>query len=469
MQDNPQSTEDHLSEAHLLVTAQMDELQQLYDQAPCGYHSLDANGVFVQINQTELTMLGYDRREILGQKRFTDLLTPVSQQIFATNFPVFKQQGFVQDLEFHLIRKNGDLLPVSLSTTAITNAAGNFVMSRSVVIDIRERKRLEAARQNSESLAHQRIVATWESMTDAYAALDCDWRFTYVNQAAIKAITYLTGIDPSTILTKTHWEVFPTLTNGIVEQRYRQSLAEQIPAHFEVLYEPTGNWFEIHAYPSAIGLGLYFRDITDRKASEQKIREQANLLAIATDAIFVHDLDNRVLFWNQGSERLYGWTEAAMLGQDWRNLLSPDTRSVIATVIEQGSWQGEVPKITQSGQKVVVMSRRSVMLDELGQPKSILTVDTDITEKKQLEMQFLRAQRLESLGTLASGIAHDLNNVLTPIIGIVQLLPKKSQMLMRRPYDCCKSSMIAPIAGRIWSSRFCPLPEDWRGNQPAPK
>jgi signal transduction histidine kinase/ActR/RegA family two-component response regulator len=97
----------------------------------------------------------------------------------------------------------------------------------------------------------------------------------------------------------------------------------------------------------------------------------------------------------------------------------------LATGLEQENWQGEVSKVTHDGRAVVVMSRRSVMLDDAGQPKSILTVDTDITEKKQLETQFLRAQRLESLGTLSSGIAHDLNNVLTPIIGIVQLLPHK--------------------------------------------
>jgi PAS domain S-box-containing protein len=416
------------SNSDLLPLTPIDELQQLYDEAPCGYHSLDANGVFIRINQTELTMLGYDREEIIGQKRFADLLTPESQKIFATNFPQFKQQGWVKDLEFQLVRKNGNLIPVSISATAVKDAAGNYIMSRSVMIDISDRKRLEADHQQAEIAlrdAHQRIVNVWESMTDAYVTLDPDWRYIYVNQAAVNVITQLTTIPADEILGKTHGEVFPLLAGGTLEARYRQAIAEQMPAHFDLLYEPTGNWFEIHAYPSRIGLGVYFRDITDRKLADQKIREQANLLAIATDAIFVHDLDNRIMFWNQGAEKLYGWSAADMIGQDWRALLSPDTASELATVIEQGIWQGEVPKITQAGKAVVVMSRRSVMLDEIGQPKSVLTVDTDITEKKQLETQFLRAQRLESLGTLASGIAHDLNNVLTPIIGIVQLLPTK--------------------------------------------
>ena len=90
---------------------------------------------------------------------------------------------------------------------------------------------------------------------------------------------------------------------------------------------------------------------------------------------------------------------------------------------QQDAWQGELRKLTKSGKEVIVESRWTLVRDEAGHPTSILSVDTDITEKKQLEQQFLRAQRLESLGSLASGIAHDLNNVLTPIVGAAQLLP----------------------------------------------
>jgi PAS domain S-box-containing protein len=72
------------------LSTQIDELQQLYDHAPCGYHSLDTNGIFVRVNQTELTMLGYSQEELIGKKMFFDLLTPASQQIFTANFPLFK-------------------------------------------------------------------------------------------------------------------------------------------------------------------------------------------------------------------------------------------------------------------------------------------------------------------------------------------------------------------------------------------
>ncbi|BAU12416.1 two-component hybrid sensor and regulator [Leptolyngbya sp. NIES-3755] len=168
-------------------------------------------------------------------------------------------------------------------------------------------------------------------------------------------------------------------------------------------------------------------DISDRKASEEKIREQATLLNVATDAISLRDLDNRILYWNQGAERLYGWKAAEAIGQKDTDLICPDAiaqvEAALQTVIQEGQWQGELSKISKAGKKLLVENRWTLIRDEQGNPKSILTVATDITERKQLERQFLRAQRMESLGTLASGIAHDLNNILTPILAAAQLLP----------------------------------------------
>jgi PAS domain S-box-containing protein len=177
-------------------------------------------------------------------------------------------------------------------------------------------------------------------------------------------------------------------------------------------------------------------DISDRKRAEQKIREQAALLDIASDAIFVRDLEHQILFWNSGAEQLYGWTTAEVIDKKANELLCqkirPEMEQIFKTVLESGFWQGELQKVTKSGKEVIVNSRMTLVRDEAGNPKSILTVDTDITEKKQLEKQFYQAQRLESLGTLASGIAHDLNNILTPILAVAQLLPIKLPNLERQ-------------------------------------
>lgn len=183
---------------------------------------------------------------------------------------------------------------------------------------------------------------------------------------------------------------------------------------------------------SKLGAQLLERSIRyaiERKQSEQKIREQAALLDIATDAIFVQDLENRILFWNKGAEHLYGFSVTEALNQNVNQLLNQQTEETLVEIEQEltanGEWQGELHQFTKDGQKIIVQSRWTLVQDQQKKPKSILVVNTDITEKKQLESQFLRTQRMESLGTLAGGIAHDLNNVLAPILMAVQLLQLK--------------------------------------------
>jgi PAS domain S-box-containing protein len=170
-------------------------------------------------------------------------------------------------------------------------------------------------------------------------------------------------------------------------------------------------------------------DITERKQAAQKIYEQAALLDISIDAIAVRDLENHILFWNKGAENLYGWATPEVLGINAAKLLcksgetSPPFLEIQKILAKDDKWQGELQQVTKDGKDIIVESRWTLMRDEVGNPKSILTLSTDITQKKQLEAQFLRTQRLESLGTLASGIAHDFNNILTPILATAQLLP----------------------------------------------
>lgn len=173
-------------------------------------------------------------------------------------------------------------------------------------------------------------------------------------------------------------------------------------------------------------------EITERQRAEQKIREQVALLDIATDAILVQCLEDEILFWNKGAERLYGWQKEEAYGKNALELLyedSPQLEAAVETVTLAGAWQGELHQVTKSGEQILVQSRWTLVHNFGGKPKSILVVNTDITEKKQLETQFLRSQRLESVGTLASGIAHDLSNVLTPILMSAQLLQ------MNIPYE----------------------------------
>ena len=166
-------------------------------------------------------------------------------------------------------------------------------------------------------------------------------------------------------------------------------------------------------------------DITERKLAEQKIREQAALIDIASDAIFVRDIAGKIMFWSRGAERLYGWSAEEAIGKIASQILKKnpaELKAALSAVKEQGFWQGELCQTTKSGDEILVASRWTLVKDERDRPQSFLEVNTDITEKKRLEAQFYQAQRLESLGRLAGGIAHDLGNVLTPVLGIAQLL-----------------------------------------------
>lgn len=175
-----------------------------------------------------------------------------------------------------------------------------------------------------------------------------------------------------------------------------------------------------------IGVG---HDITERKLAEEQIREQAALLDITGDAILVRNLDHRILFWNRGAEVLYGISPAEAQQRQADELFEEEGLSGVglayAAVVENGSWNGELKQTTKQGKKIIVESRWTLMNDDKGKPKSILVVNTDVTDQRQLEVQFRLAQRLENIGTLAGGIAHDLNNVLTPIIMAIQSLQKK--------------------------------------------
>ncbi len=163
----------------------------------------------------------------------------------------------------------------------------------------------------------------------------------------------------------------------------------------------------------------------ERRDADMRIREQAALLDQARDAIFVRGLDFRILYWNRGAERLYGWTAEEALGARIDELIASDLTSFHAAndiLMHRGERNAELVHRTKHGRDVIVDGRATVLRDAAGRARSVLAIVTDITERKQFEAQALRAQRLDSVGTLAAGIAHDLNNALAPILMSTDLL-----------------------------------------------
>jgi hypothetical protein len=167
-------------------------------------------------------------------------------------------------------------------------------------------------------------------------------------------------------------------------------------------------------------VAVQVQDISEHRRAEDQLREKAALLEIAQDAVCVQDLAGRIEFWNPAAERLYGWTRDEALGAPVdERLFARVSRELLqarADLLAHGSWHGELPQAAKDGRTITALCRFSLVRDPAGKPRSILLLSTDLTERKQLEEQFLRAQRMECIGALAGGLAHDLNNVFSPIL-----------------------------------------------------
>lgn len=177
------------------------------------------------------------------------------------------------------------------------------------------------------------------------------------------------------------------------------------------------------------------QDITERKAAEEKLRQQAALLDHAQDAILVLSLDHHIRYWNKGAERIYGWRADEAEGADAPGLLHRETRAFHAAnleVLSKGAWHGELAQFTREGKPLDMECRWTLVRGEGGKPESVLAIHSDITQRKRLESQFLRAQRMESIGAMAGGIAHNLNNVLAPIVMSVDVLGASEEDPERR-------------------------------------
>ncbi len=163
-----------------------------------------------------------------------------------------------------------------------------------------------------------------------------------------------------------------------------------------------------------------------RRRAEQHLREQAEVLDKARDAICVTDMEGRVTYWNQSANQLFGWTDDDGRGQRLQLLFGLFNQALIPEALKElharGAWTKELQLAAPDGGLRHIVSRWTLVRDAANRPKSILLINTDVTEEKKLEAQLLRSQRLEGIGTLAGGIAHDLNNVLTPILMAVNIL-----------------------------------------------
>ncbi len=406
--------------------------------------------------------LGYDENELVGMS----LLDLTSQKELITSYRERALQGkedeVVVDVDF--TSKDGQTIPMNLSLTVVVET-GQIIGFVGVGRDNTERRRSEMLQSALYRLAEitrvteslkefcksiHEVIGQLVPSKDFYIALRNDINRSliypyYVNevydiperQPGLDAFNeqVMLGGSPSVLTVNEAKRFDSDETAGI----QRKMPIDWVGVPLKTASGTIGV-LGVQNYSTAVKFGESEKNLLsllsgqiataiERKQSDEKIREQAALLDKSQDAIILEMLDGTITFWNDGATKVFGWNSEEVIGKAFVDLykgeMSDEATEANDAVRSDGEWAGEITALNRGGEEIALDCRWKLVTDIDGRPKGIMKVCTDITERKKLEAQFMRAQRLESIGTLAGGIAHDLNNVLSPIMMSVRALKRR--------------------------------------------
>ncbi|MBW4691035.1 MAG: PAS domain S-box protein [Lyngbya sp. HA4199-MV5] len=430
--------------AEIALQKHAEDVYDLYNHAPCGYHSLDATGVFIRVNDTELAWLGYTRDEIIHKKTFSDLTTAQSAIAFQENFARFKEQGWISDVEFELVCKDGTILPVSLSATAINDADGNFVMSRSTLFDITDRKQAQIALQQANEQLEARVQARTAELSQVNALLRSELIDRKQAQAALseseKQLRLITNALP-VLISYVDAEERYRFNNQAYEQWFGYSWTTlQGQSLKDVLGEAAYQTIKPHvetalsgqevAYESAVpykdggkrwvsavyipdfgekgtvkGYFALISDITDRKRAEDALRDSEQRLSLAIEgsgmATWDVDLATGKALWSLQHFKLLGYEPVpsgeATLGM-WYRCAHPDDREWVSQAaeraIQERSFYRSEHRIMRAdnGQIVWLAAFGRALYNEAGEAVRFIGLILNITDRKQAELALQQAK-----------------------------------------------------------------------------
>ncbi|MBM4162427.1 MAG: PAS domain S-box protein [Ignavibacteria bacterium] len=387
---------------------------------------MDAAGTLVYESPSVKNALGYQPEELVGHNAF-ELLHPEDQSKLGELFQrVLSTPGGSQSAQFRY--KHKDRTWKWFEGTGTNNLEDPSV--RGIVINYRD---ISTRKLAEEELIRLRKAV--ESSGEVIFMTDRDGTFRFVNPAFTAVYGYtadeVVGLATPRILKsgtmpgesyKTFWEAI--LSKKLVQAELINTTKDGRLRTIDSSVSPI-----LDDQSEIAGFLAIQRDVTDQRRAEERMREQAALLDITQDAVIVRTMNDEILFWNKGAERIYGWSAEEAIGRNALEILykhiPKQLEEANKSVLHSGEWSGELSQIRRDQNEVIVESRWTLIRDKNGLPVSKLTVNTDVTSKKRLEKQFLRAQRMESVGTLAGGIAHDLNNVLAPVLISLRILRGK--------------------------------------------
>lgn len=424
-----------MTDARLKADAEL--LNDLYEMAPCGYHSLEPDGTILKINGTELRWLGYRSEEVVGIRKFTEFLTPEGQTVFARNYPRFMERGRVDNLRFELVCRDGSLLPVMISGTAIYDERGRYRMSRSVVLDLREQMRIELQLKDAE----ERYRTVVEDQTELISRFLADGTFIFVNDVYArffgKRKEDLIGRqwhpvahpDDLAGIEKALGTLTPEHPIAMVENRVYSGTGQVHWMQFvnRAFFEPDGRLREIQS----VG-----RDITERRqAEEARQRAQARFHFLADANLFgvvIANAQGDILEANDYYLEILGRSRADLeAGRvSWKDMTPPEWLEADYRNLANLSAHGVSPPyekeyVRDDGSRRAIYLANAMLPDDDGR---ILAVAIDITERRrearQLYLSREAAQQAnEAKSQFLAALSHDLKQPLAALGIYARMLP----------------------------------------------
>ncbi|HUX22765.1 MAG TPA: PAS domain S-box protein [Spirochaetia bacterium] len=437
------------SERHHLdtVTSRLAAIVSSSDQAIIGKR---LDGTITDWNLGAERLYGYTASEVVG-KPISVLLPPDRKDELASILARIGRGERVENYDTVRLREDGSKVAVMLSVSPILDSEGVVVGASASAMDISARK--EAERQAHESSERFETIA--RVIEDVFWMADAEIGEVYYVSPAFEVIWGRTRTElyenPRIFLDAVH----PDDRDRVQADLRKHSQAHSFRHDFRVV-RPDGSMRRVtqRGYAVFDDSGQFTRyvgivqDISERYAAEEQIREQAELLDVASDIIIVTDIENHIRYWNRSAERTFGVLRDSALGTELFSIVPAaedevQLNEISAVVLSAGEWSGEIHPVRTDGAELTLSVRLTAILNEAGETKGIMAVATDVTERRAIERQLLRAQRMESLGALAGGIAHDLNNVLSPILmGVEGLSLKDPSPSVRKIIEIIRASAL---------------------------